>query len=158
MGYITGNKLKKRQALLHTARLWIEIKSICNQDISLGNLKLAAEKTLNYDFTNECPCCEYVLQKSNKLDYRECMDHCPLKALWPRGCEYNDYDGKPTVYYKARTLGEEYIEICADAIIKQCIKELLNEQTRAVQAEVEEITRKSRNHNDNKGNENENAN
>ncbi len=42
-------------------------------------------------YANECPCCQYVIDKSNgtsSLMYKyDCINLCPLKGLWPYGCE-----------------------------------------------------------------------
>jgi rhamnogalacturonyl hydrolase YesR len=93
-------KMTKKEALQKTAEMW---KSVYKNKMKC--------KPLN-DFRHGCPCCEYVLQNfwddpdnpsqsrkpsmcqndgnwdnSTRDDKILCIDHCPLKDLWPKGCE-----------------------------------------------------------------------
>jgi len=89
-------KISKIEALKETYKLWSEI----------------AEKDLqekpDSEYVHGCACCEYVVQRikgvgakpewrmwimqqnDNDGDNVDCIDLCPLKSLWPFGCESED--------------------------------------------------------------------
>ncbi|MCK5021467.1 MAG: hypothetical protein KAS32_30930 [Candidatus Peribacteraceae bacterium] len=67
-------------------------------------------------FAHDCACCEYVLQRELGVGWREnwdeqhdpylgltCLTKCPMKELWPNGCECDD---SPYELWEARKIAD----------------------------------------------------
>lgn len=82
------SKLTKRRALELTRDLW----TFLAQDIMLGKDDFEPVAGMKHN----CPCCEYAeLETNERVMANECYGACvvcPLRGLWPEGCECR-YDG-----------------------------------------------------------------
>lgn len=116
--------MSEKDALQETKSLWIEMRD--------NNCKSWADKKrfLDQYYHSDCPCCEYV--KQNHPDVKEwgyydndCIQYCPLKSLWPKGCVFKD-----SVYYPF-TNSEGNAE-AAQKIIDACDKKLINKLKRCM--------------------------
>lgn len=82
-----------KQAVQEAIRIWLMVAAT-------GQSKAQCCAQLNLHYRCDCPCCHYMvnvkqitgLACSNKDGYSAKMqrEYCPLKQLWPNGCEHTD--------------------------------------------------------------------
>jgi len=120
------NYLSKRLALKICYELWTWLAE--NPLRAKGDWpgwKKYINYAINLSFFHYCPCCEWVKQRRN-LNAKQCVflsgaKYCPLKPLWPQGCEQKGDTRTPWEFWMKGHPREKakQAQIIADAAYKE---------------------------------------